>query len=398
MSVPRQNTDNAGPVPWSYGLRLVFPYLAQAHQVLHSLPIAAAIAQRHPQVQVHVAAISAAQLDFARRLIARHAPQAPIAFDLLPLGPGDAARLATGWGKAHFKQYTLLRNRGYFKGFDAVVTPERTSLFLRRIGVKSKLIWTRHGAGDREIGFADDVREFDYVLMAGRKIEQRLLGAGLIRPGAYCSGVYAKFDWAQGAAPAPLFDNDRPTVLYNPHFRAALSSWPRYGRAVLDAFAASARYNLIFAPHVRLFDPPRPADYAPFAAYQALPHVHVDLGSERSIDMSYTQAADLYLGDVSSQVAEFLSRPRPCVFLDAHDTAWQQDPNYRFWALGPVLNSVARLEDELERAFEQQPAHAAAQQRYVSETFELEPGPSAPRGADAIVEFLGAGRGAGRNS
>lgn len=376
------------PFPWSSGLRLVFPYLAQAHQVLHSLPIAAAIALRHPQVQVHVAAISDARLDFARRLIARHAPQARIEFDRLPLGPGDALRLAAGWGKSHFKQYTLLRNHRYFNAFDAVVTPERTSLFLRRLGVKARLIWTRHGAGDREVGFADDVREFDFVLMAGRKIEQRLLGAGLIRPGAYVSGVYAKFDWAQGAAGEPWFDNGRPTVLYNPHFRAALSSWPRHGRAVLDAFAASSRYNLIFAPHVRLFDPPQPADYAAFAAYQALPQLHVDLGSERSIDMTYTQAADLYLGDVSSQVAEFLSRPRPCVFLDAHDTAWQQDPNYRFWALGPVLNSVAHLEDELDRAFEQQPARAAAQQRYVAETFELEPGPSAPRGADAIVAFL----------
>ena len=201
-------------------MRLVFPYLAQAHQVLHSLPIAAAIAQRHRDVEVHVAAISDAQLDFARRLVARHAPDATIRFDRLPLGPGDAARLAAGLGRSHFKQYTLLRNRRYFNGFDAVVTPERTSLFLRRIGVRTPLIWTRHGAGDREIGFADDVRAFDFVLMAGRKIEQRLLAGELIRPGAYVSGVYAKFDWAQGAGER-WFDNDRPTVLYNPHFRPA---------------------------------------------------------------------------------------------------------------------------------------------------------------------------------
>src|SRR3546814_2965461 len=45
--------------------------------------------------------------------------------------------------------------------------------------------------------------------------------------------------------------------------------------------------------------------------------MHIDLGSERSIDMSYTGSADLYLGDVSSQVAEYLYRPRPCVFLNA---------------------------------------------------------------------------------
>lgn len=375
-------------------MRICFPYLAQAHQVLHSLPIAAAIAQRHRQAEVHVAAVSRMQLDFARRLIERNAPDAKIAFDLLPLAPGDGLRLRASIGKTHFKQYTLLRNRRYFSGFDAVVTPERTSLFLRRMGVPARLVWTRHGAGDREIGFAADVRGFDYVLMAGRKIEQRLLSEGLIRPGHYLSGVYAKFDWASGALREPLFANGRRTVLYNPHFRGTLSSWPRFGREVLDRFAESSRYNLVFAPHVRLFDPPDDADYRALAAYTALPHLRVDLGSERSIDMSYTQAADLYLGDVSSQVAEFLSRPRPCAFLDAHHTAWQGNPNYRFWALGPVLKSTRDLESRLDQAFETQADYADAQRRYVEETFELEAGadgaplPSAPRGADAIVQFL----------
>lgn len=375
-------------------MRICFPYLAQAHQVLHSLPIAAAIAERHRRVEVHVAAVSRMQLDFARRLVERHAPDAKIAFDLLPLAPGDGLRLRASFGKTHFKQYTLLRNRRYFSGFDAVVTPERTSLFLRRMGVPTRLIWTRHGAGDREIGFAADVRGFDFVLMAGRKIEQRLLADGLIRPGHYLSGVYAKFDWAQGVPREPLFANGRRTVLYNPHFRSALSSWPRFGREVLDRFAESRGYNLIFAPHVRLFDPPRDADYRALSAYSGLSHLRLDLGSESSIDMSYTQAADLYLGDVSSQVAEFLSRPRPCAFLDAHNTAWQGDPNYLFWELGPVLNSTLALETRLDEAFETQARYAAAQRRYVEETFGLEPGPdgapapSAPRGADAIVRFL----------
>src|SRR3546814_17702316 len=68
-----------------------------------------------------------------------------------------------------------------------------------------------------------------------------------------------------------------------------------------------------------------------------LPHMHIDLGSERSIDMSYTGSADLYLGDVSSQVAEYLYRPRPCVFLNAQGVDWQEDPNYRFWSLGPGI-------------------------------------------------------------
>lgn len=368
-------------------MRIVFPYLAQMHQVLHSLPIAAAMAERHPGVDVHVAACSGPMLDFAKRLLERHAPRARVAFDRLPLGYGDEGRLAMGLGRSHLKKYALLRNRRYFDGFDAVVTPERTSLFLRTIGVRARLVWTRHGAGDREIGFAPDVRGFDFVLMAGSKIEQRLLRAGLIRSGHYATGVYAKFDWAQGRC-APLFDNGRPTVLYNPHFRPGLSSWPRLGRGVLDALAGSSRFNLVFAPHVRLYDPPTAADRQAFSGYARLPHFHVDLGSERSIDMSYTQCADLYLGDVSSQVAEFVRRPRPCLFLDAHGTPWRGNPSYQSWTLGQVLGSTDALESRLDEALATHAAYVPAQQAYLEETFELRGGPSAPRGADAIVEHL----------
>src|SRR3546814_9816945 len=168
------------------------------------------------------------------------------------------------------KSYALLLSRNYFSGFDAGVTPERTSLFLKKLRLpNTRLIWTRHGAGDREIGFADDISRFDFVLLARRKIEQRLLERQLIRRGDYATGVYAKFDWMNPRAGERLFDNDRPTVLYTPHFRPALSSWTKWGMAVLDLFANSNRYKLIFAPHVRLFDPPAAECYAQFERYRS---------------------------------------------------------------------------------------------------------------------------------
>src|SRR3546814_18493758 len=114
--------------------------------------------------------------------------------------------------------YALLLSRNYFSGFDAVVTPERTSLFLKKLRLpNTRLIWTRHGAGDREIGFADDIGRFDFVLLAGRKIEQRLLERQLIRRGDYATGVYAKFDWMNPRAGERLFDNDRPTEIGRAH-------------------------------------------------------------------------------------------------------------------------------------------------------------------------------------
>lgn len=362
-------------------MRIVFPYFAQLHQVFHSLPIAAAMAVRHPSVEVHAAGASAQHVAFVHRLLERFAPDARIQVDAL-----ERVML----NRLPSKKRTMIKNRHYFRSFDAIVTPERTSLFMKKVGLaRTRLIWTRHGAGDRSVGFARDVHLFDYVLMAGPKIEERLLAEHQIRPGEYTVGVYAKFDWLRDAPRIKLFDNDRPTVLYNPHFDRTLSSWPRFGSQVLDFFAQSTRYNLIFAPHVRLFDPPTPFKYMPFRAYQDVPHVRIDLGSESCIDMTYLNAADLYLGDVSSQVSEFVCRPRPCVFLNAHGVEWRGNPNHRFWSLGPVLDDIEGLGACLDTALRQHESWLPAQRAYIAETFDIpEEGSSAARGADAIVEYL----------
>jgi hypothetical protein len=365
-------------------MRVVFPFYAQHHQVFHSLPIAAEMARRHRDVEVHAAGATAGHVAFVRELLARHAPDAPVKVDQLKRPLFDT-------GPA--KKRTMTRNFTYLRSFDAIVTPERTSLFLRkqlRLD-RTRLIWTRHGAGDRAIGFAEDVSTFDFVLLAGPKIEERLLSSGLIRPGCYASGVYAKFDWARrSVAPRRWFDNDRPTVLYNPHFDERLSSWPAFGTSVLEQFADEPRYNLIFAPHVRLFDPPVPRKYAAFARFRKCPNVRIDLGSVHSIDLSYIESADLYLGDVSSQVAEFVSRPRPCLFLDAHRAAWQGNPDYAFWSLGRVLQSPERLLEQVDEALASAGTYDEVQERYAAETFGAARNcaDSAARGADAIVKFL----------
>jgi CDP-glycerol glycerophosphotransferase (TagB/SpsB family) len=214
----------------------------------------------------------------------------------------------------------------------------------------------------------------------------------LIRPGRYETGVYAKLDWMQlanGAAPR-LFPNDRKTVLYAPHFERDDTSWFAVGHQVLDYFAAGSRFNLIFAPHVRLFDPPLPAKYRDFQRYLDVPHMLIDLGSERCVDMTYTRAADLYLGDVSSQVVEFLALPRPCVFFNTHRRDWQKDLSYRFWRNGLVIDSADDLERHLTHAFESHGDFLEEQRQYVSDTFGAYPVPPAmaSRGADAIVSFL----------
>lgn len=365
-------------------MKVVFPYVAQLHQVFHSLPIAAEMAVRHPDIEVHAAGRSVEHVEFIRRLLERYAPQARVQVQQLK------SLLLPHWHHRR-KRRLLIRNWRYFRSFDAIVTPERTSLFLRRLGLTTtRMIWTSHGAGDRAVGFADDIHQFDYVLVAGQKIEERLLASEQIRPGRYTTGIYAKFDWLRTRAAVPrLFDNPNPVVVYNPHFRLQLSSWSRMGEAVLEFFAAHPEWNLVFAPHVRMFDPPTPLMYQLFERYASLPNMLIDLGSERSVDMTYLNAADLYLGDVSSQVAEFVCRPRPCLFLNANDVAWRDDPNYRCWELGPVIENVSDLGPALARAQATHSAFHAAQRCYLAETFgDSQDLSSAARAADAIVGYL----------
>lgn len=374
-------------------MKVCFLYNAQLHQIPHSLPIALELAAHHRDIEVDVAGVSERHLAFAQRLAQRYGLDAPVRYVKLRR-PLIAHFNALIKGElAPNKKRTLFANLRYFSSCDAVVTPERTSLALRRNGLpaRTRLIYTNHGAGDRTVVVAPEIREFDFVLVPGTKIERRRLELGLIRPGDYVSGIYAKFDWLRSKGPtaAPLFDNGRPTLLYSPHFDPEVSSWHEVGWKVLDWFAANTRYNLVFAPHIRLYEPPRPSKYRPFRAYMKHKHLLIDLGSERSLDMSYTLGADAYIGDVSSQVAEFLVRPRPCLFLNPRRTAWQGNANYQFWTLGPVLDDVTQLDEALQQMFATHADYVDAQRAYFEQSFDgADRAPSARLGADAIAAYL----------
>ena len=288
---------------------------------------------------------------------------------------------------------TLLAALPYLRSFDAIVVPERTTTMIRHFLGRTKLIFTPHGAGDRAIMLDPRDRHFDFVLVAGAKSERRLLEAGTIRPGAYAVNGYVKMDFmARLAVQRPrLFDNDRPTVLYAPHFRHSLSSWDRFGRQVIAAFAAQDRYNLVVAPHVRLFHGASAKAKRAFEELAVPGKIVVDLGSDRLIDMTYTSAADIYLGDVSSQVYEFLGTPKPCVFLNAHGVDWEGDSSYRFWTLGDVVDDAAGILPAIDAAPARHGRYAELQRCALAESIGGDPAGAGRRGAEAISCFLDGG-------
>lgn len=366
---------------------ICFFFNAQRHQILHGVATARHLAL-DPRFDVHIASPATGHVDYARWLVDRLGG-APIAFDHRGSWLLEAARRWTG-SEVPPKLLTLARLASWLDRFDAIALPERTSILLKRLGVRHpRFIHLDHGAGDRAAGFDPRIRRFDFVLMAGEKHRERLVAEGLVRPGAYAVAGYPKFEAADAARDPAWrpFSGERPVVLYNPHF-SHLGSWEALGEQVVAAFAAQDRYDLIVAPHVRLLDgqAARRRWEPVLARYEGHPRILVDRGSERAIDMTYTTLADVYLGDVSSQVYEFLRTPRPCLSLNPHDVAWGADPNYAHWHFGPVLPNASGLIAALDRARAEHPAVAGTQARAIERTFL--PGGGAATAAAAIAAWL----------
>lgn len=378
----------------------------QTHQLAHSLPIALALAARGEHRITLAYAREGIRAEIARQ--ADPALLAKVELVHLTLKRGGSQALA-GLLERLVPATKLLiyrDNLEFFRSFDAVVVAEKTSLLLKtRYGLDNvKLIHTRHGAGDRAIGFNPESAAFDLVLVSGPKIRDRLIADAGLGPERIALVGYPKFDLCATNRFADTFPApERPVVIYNPHPSPKLSSWIKHGAAVLEAFRNQDRYNLIFAPHVMLFtrqwvvtvDPPSLVRVTPPGhEYAQQPRIHIDTGSARSSDMSYTNRADIYLGDVSSQVYEFLRAPRPCLFLNSHGIDWRDDPNYLHWHAGPVLESADGLLDQIDAAVAAHPDYAGTQQALIDATFSLSDRASAERAADAITAFLeGAPRG-----
>lgn len=374
-------------------MRVLFLFVGEHHHVFHALPLAAELQQQQPGFTIEVAVASASHLECVRSVQAAY-PGFHVSSRDLPL-PGLLRPLVEKGPLARVSRLLrLLKAVPWLRDFDAIVVPERTSTVLRHFLRHTRLVFTPHGAGDRAIMLDPRDRHFDFVLVAGRKSEQRLLEAGTIRPGRYAVNGYVKLDLMHrlmNRQRPRLFDNDRPVVLYAPHFRQSLASWDRWGSAVIEAFRNQDRYNLVVAPHIRLFHAATAARKAAVMALAEPGRILVDLDSDRLVDMSYTMGADIYMGDVSSQVYEFIARPRPCVFLNAHGVRWQGDPNYRFWNMGDVVDEPGDVLAAVDAAGARHATYLAAQQELLADSVGGDPVGAARRGAEAIAGFLEAG-------
>ncbi len=368
-------------------MRVAFLYIAEAYQCYHAAAVALDMAAR-PGIEVEIFyndPETPHHLERIRR--AWDGPHVP-AHRLRRSAPVRLLQSVRVLGM--MKSPVMRENAALLGRFDAIVSAENTAAKLRAFGVRRPvLVYIPHGYGDRAGGFLPRIAAFDLTLPAGPKTARRMLELGLIRPGGYALPGYVKLETAErlSRAAALPFDGARPTVLYNAHKAPGLESWSRFVEPMLAQFARQDAFNLIVAPHVKLF---RRRSAATRRRWEARSNgrVLIDLGSDRSVDMSYSSAADIYVGDISSQVYEFLARPRPCVFLNAHGIDWKADPSFRHWHLGDVVDDPAKLMDAIRAAPSRHALYRDTQETLAAETIgDRSPG-AARRAAAAVLDFL----------
>jgi hypothetical protein len=343
------------------------PAIGGQHQFAHFLPVAFELAASGA-CDVRIFVPSPADAHAVQALAARLGMAAP---EITVMDMPRAARASLPFALRKIAQLLAWATR--IRQADAILCAERTSTILKRLpGRCPPLIHIPHGAGDRAVGFEDRFRFFDRVIVSGAKDRDRLIREGCVAADRCSVGGPVKLAamLRPGAdRPRPL-SGRRPVILYNPHFHRRMGTGPLIARQLAETIRAGDRYDLIIAPHVRLAQGLGRAARAEWEALAVPGRVMVDLGSERSSDMSYTLAADLYVGDVSSQVYEYLVRPRPCLFVNGHGAQWRGNPDYAMWRFGPVIEPGADLAAAIDDAVASWPDFRQAQMAQTQAAFD----------------------------
>ncbi len=311
--------------------------------------------------------------------------------DIVQLFPGRLHRL-NNWiaGSPARAKHVLYNNRGTFKQYDCIISPDlyTNTLFHEVDRKKTKFVFAFHGAGEGHYAYKKEITEYDLLLLSSTAQKQRFVEKFDLPSEKLAVCGYVKFDLVPDSVSGKPFDNNKKTVLYTPHFRTGSTSWYDWGLDILGYFYRSEHFNLIFAPHILLGKKKRVRKSIP-ATFFSSKNILIDFGSIKSIDMSHCLAADIYLGDISSQLYEFIYTPRPCVFLNNKQIAWKHHPDYRHWLAGDVLTCIDQLENTLIQAGKRHQSHYKKQQDSMfSEKFEYRDTCSGRRAADAVIDFL----------
>ncbi|MEA1972498.1 MAG: hypothetical protein U9N34_04285 [Candidatus Cloacimonadota bacterium] len=370
--------------------KIVFMYLHGIHQLYHSAVVAMEL--------------SILQDEYKIELLSCHPNQTAILNQIASLYPQNRCHIVQLPLPFRFKYLNIKKKiypppyltmrfaKKYLIGASAIVaTSHATARSSKKINItKPKFIYQYHGCGDRKYGFDPKFKDFDFMLLPGNYHLKRLLEENVIKKEQTKIIGWPKMDYPilTKEVKKKLFKNNRPIVLYNPHWKPSLSSYHIWAEKILTFFSKSSKYNLIFAPHIQIkhwqVKYKYNIDYDRFKS----DNIHIDFGSNQSVNGTYQKIGDIYMGDVSSMIYEFIAyKERPCVLLNAHKVSWENDANYRFWQYGPVVDHIEELESKITEAINTQ-SFLELQKKRIKEYMNLTHEKSSLRAAKAILNYL----------
>jgi hypothetical protein len=372
---------NAGAMP-----RVAFLFLGETLLIPHLYPIVEALAARGAGVAIDCWVATGVH----ERLLAGWLAEAG-------LSDRVALRRAPGWrALANLrdgenpplppKLPTLLRLAPRLLSARVVVCAEQTSLWLPRLLpiLPMRFVKTSHGVGSMSARDDPRRRAAYRMLVPSEQERETYLARGFPAERVIATG-YVKSAFRPASRTRP-FDGSRPVLVYAPHWQRHRSSWWAWGREIVAMLARQDRFDVILAPHQRLAE----RDPAVRAVCKAAAGAHVHVADEgfARVDGSYMAAADMYLGDTSSQVVEYLANPRPCVFLDPDRIDWRATDDHGFWACGEVVDDLAMLSAALDRAGVEHPRYLDAQRAYAGAALGVTGRRAAENAADAVLAAL----------
>ena len=214
------------------------------------------------------------------------------------------------------------------------------------------LFYLYHGTGTRAYGFESKLAMFDHIFVPGDYHLNRLRKElPLLNDKLIITGM-PKLDWINSRRKniGPLFCNDNPIFYYNPHWDMRLSSYITWRKFILNFFSENRKYNMIFSAHPLVKHLSEKQEYDIEGDETFFDNILIDHGSERSIDGTYNLMADVYVGDVSSMVTEWVKlMPRPCIFINAHNIDWVDNEDYYFWNYGLVVSGHERFPEFVDK-------------------------------------------------
>lgn len=285
------------------------------------------------------------------------------------------------------KLLMLTRLVPYLLRTPVVVSAEQTSLWIPALlPLRTRFVNVLHGASS--MGARDGRRRrAAWRMPVPSEFEQRTYLDRGFDPSYVPVVGYLKSAFRKSQQRPPAFPQPRPVLLYSPHWQPHRSSWWGWGRDIVRQLIEQDRYNVILAPHQRLIEGAPELRHTLEAASRE-PHVHCDIDSFAMVDGSYTTAADIYIGDTSSQAVEFMARPRPCIFLNSPQVDWQRRDDYALWTCGEVIDAVDQLLPAIARAPERHAEFSARQQAFVLNWHGDTSGAAAARVAAHVLEAL----------